>query len=278
MHLLIATITLVAAGCRQTTPMSASGALVPLSPSTGSAAPTFQPFGGQTRVTPPPAGSFSAPNNYLGGAAPLGQMGNPQAAVGGIAAVQNPTYGPTSTGPGAIGSGVQQTGWTETGATVAPPINPNAGAYGPAPGGMAPGPIVPSRDPRSGGMQVIDLTGAPSPPGYRPNFVPQAGFSTPSISRRDFSQPPGFAPIQSVQAPPANNFASVNSAPAAVIAGVPQFEPRQPAVGQSPAGQYPVETGGNLRPVNAPPALGPVSPQAAGQPSNLPWRSPGAQY
>jgi hypothetical protein len=282
MHLLIATITLVAAGCRQTSPTSASGALVPLSPGTGSAAPTFQPFGGQTRVTPPPAHSFSQPNNYLGGTTPVGQMVNPSAAVGGLAAVQNPApYGPTSAGPGVIGSGVQQTGWTETGASVAQPINPNSGAYGPgavAPGGMAAGPIVPQRDPRSGGMQVIDLTGAPVPPGYRPNFVPQTGFVTPSISQRDFSQPPSFAPIRSVQAPQTNNFASANPAPASAIAAVPQFQPRQAAGGQPMAGAYPAATGGNLTPTHAAPALGNAPPATAAQPSNLPWRSPGTQY
>ena len=277
MHLLIATITLVAAGCRQTSPTTANGALVPLSPSAGSAAPTFQPFGGQTRVTPPPPGSFSVPNNYLGGGTPVGHMGSPSAAVGGIAAVQNPgSYGPNSTGPGVIGSGVQQTGWTETGATVAQPINPNSGAY--APGPIAAGPIAPVRDPRSGGMQVIDLTGAPAPPGYRPNFVPQTGFSTPSISQRDFSQPPSFAPIRSVQAPQANSFTSVNSAPGGAIAAVPQFQPRQAAGVQPTASQNPAAAGNALTPVNAAPALGSAPSPTTGQPSNLPWRSPGAQY
>ena len=155
MHLLTATITLVASGCRQTTPTAASGALMPLSPNSGSAAPTFQPFVGQTRVTPPPTGSYSVPNNYLGGV-PTSQMGNPAAAVGGYAAAQNqPLYGSPATGSQVIGSGVQQTGWTETGANVAQPTAPNSGTF--APGGY-PSAAAPARDPRSGGMQVIDMT------------------------------------------------------------------------------------------------------------------------
>ncbi len=290
MHLLTATITLVASGCRQTTPTAGSGALMPLTPNSGSAAPTFQPFVGQTRVTPPPTGSYSVPNNYLGGV-PTSQMGNPAAAVGGNAATQNPPiYAPSAAGQQVIGSGVLQTGWTETGTNVAQPTAPNSGTF--APGGY-PSAAAPARDPRSGGMQVIDMTGAPAPPGYRANVVPQAGFNTPTISHRDFNQPPSFAPIRSIQAPQQSDFAGANSPPAGVIAGVPQFEPRQlantqAAPQQNPTGQYPTQqyptqqypasAGGNLTPVGSAPPLNPVTPQGSAPTDSLPWRSPGAQY
>ncbi len=243
MQLLFAAIMMVTTGCRQTTGTTAGGPLVPLSPNNAATTPALVPFGGPTRVTPPPTGSYTVPNNYMGGSAPISQL--PPTAVGGFAAAGgNPV----------IGSGVQRAGWTETGSNFQGPGN-SVVTYG----------VNPSSNLRSGGMQVIDLTGAPSPPGYRAPVAPPANFGTP----QNFPSQPGFGaqqnqwngpasvvPIQSVPAPSRGNLAGAG------VAG--------PSTEVARSREFPPSSSGNLAPINS------AAPSNNGQ--NLNWRRPGTQF
>ena len=163
---LSAAFLVIACGCRQTTaPMF--GGLNPtgasLSPATGltpvapGQTPVLGPlggtgpFGGATRVTPPPTGSFSSGNSNPGAIAPTTGYGSPAAyapqsfnsqsfgtsqrfgtqGVGNAGRLENQFAGPRNQ---AIGSGVlqtsasgpndaisnQQAGWTETGTMLNP--------------------------------------------------------------------------------------------------------------------------------------------------------------
>ncbi|NND98409.1 MAG: hypothetical protein HKN47_13895 [Pirellulaceae bacterium] len=154
----------ISTGCRQTTGTVQSG-LTPVSPlsSTNQLAPVrsasaIGPFGGSTRVPPPPTGGYSVPNNYMGGASPYGQTSNNQINSGGFA------------------SNGQSGGWTQSGAnTFASPgnsFNANANIQNQMAIDNIGQPIAASgQRPQSGGMRVIDMTAAPAPPGYRPSNV-----------------------------------------------------------------------------------------------------------
>lgn len=248
-QLSLAAIVFVVGGCRQTNGTTA-GPLMPmggLSPVTPGQAPILGPFGGTTRVTPPPTGSFS-PSGTLGNIAPA------------------PGYGPAPSGyapqvnSGAfnqpIGSGVQtasafgqpamnqHANWTETGATL-----PN-NSYSQG------------RDPRAAGMQVIDLTGSPNPPNYRPSTfqTPQAmnnasPIISPSMmpagqvaqSAQQFLQPMNSQPM---------NRAVYSAAPFPTTS--PQFESRTTA---SPL-----------------PRASTASLPNPNEDSTLNWRRPGSQF
>ncbi len=155
--LLLAAVSLISSGCRQTTGPANNGPLTPLgtlSPVGQGQAPVLGSFGGQTRVTPPGTGSYVAPNNYMGGA-PLGQTNAGVNPAGGFASQ------PSS---GVIGSGVQVAGWTETNSVIQSPNTFGTPSFGSNPSAGS--------DPRSGGMQIIDLTARTAPPGYRPLAAP----------------------------------------------------------------------------------------------------------
>lgn len=329
---LSATIAFAASGCRQTAPTAATGALTPLAPTTGSAAPSFQPFGGQTRVTPPPTGSYSVPNNYLGGSPPIGQLrGN--AAVGGIATngnfpgasvaaggatlnpVNTPAGGfgsPSPIGAQPVGSGVRQTGWTETGANVPSTERaPAGGNLSPLPSGMAPArfapapQVTPARDPRAGGMQVIDLTSAPAPPGYRTDQFPlqQMPLQQPTAAQQPIAaqQPPPYQPYPVSQAasgmpgyaeatpaitPIANGAGTQPVTPVQynALASTTDLAPIRPAgpsnnpasLAQVPTFQARQPQSSELAPVTTPPNLQPMSATSVEQSSSLAWRRPGA--
>ncbi len=144
--LLLTAVSLIASGCRQTAGPANTGPMTPigpLSPVGQGQAPVLGPFGGTTRVTPPGTGSYGAPNNYMGGVAPQANAGvNP---AGGFASQPS---------AGVIGSGVQAAGWTETNSNFQ---SAGANAGGAPTFGINPSP---ASNPRSGGMQIIDLTGA----------------------------------------------------------------------------------------------------------------------
>ncbi|MCG8652450.1 MAG: hypothetical protein MI861_21595 [Pirellulales bacterium] len=279
----------ILAGCQQTpaTPV-VGGPLVPLSPNSASSVPTLRPFGGQqTRVTPPPTGAVSIPNNYLGGVAPAGQASLAPLG-GGFAAVG--TSQP-------IGSGVRQTGWNQAGAPL-----PSGNLSGPGPGvggsgtrnfGGAANP----NDPRRGGMQVIDLTNAPQPPGYQGGFAPQQNFgpSQPNFTPQQYYVPPqnlntqpNGGVIRTIQTPTARQFAdAIAPGPSAVVPGPSAVAPGPSAVvAQTPGGNS--NSIGNLVPLNAAPLNGNTGVVTApstqpinggvGQSSNLPWRTPGSQF
>lgn len=232
---LLLTVALLA-GCRQTTGVNSAGPLVPVNPlaPTGNSAsltplnsgqtPVLGPFGGATRVTPPPSGSYSAPNNYMGG----GQVSAPAMQPGmGIAQSNSMSMNPNHGGVNnqwdggwnaPIGSGVQQTGG----------ISPSPQSYGTqnfqnqgntVPGGYPNQPSFPPSQPgasgiRSGGMQPIDLTGAPSPPGYQPQMRSFPSSQQPNLTPAPVPQSntsPTWRTPQIIVAPSQANIATAPS-------------------------------------------------------------------
>ena len=97
--LLFSAISILSIGCRQTSGPSAAGSMSPAAQS-----PTFNPFGGATRVTPPPGGTSAAQNPYIGG--PPGQTNTAVGVANGFAAAAVPG----ATAP-VVGSGVQPAGF-----------------------------------------------------------------------------------------------------------------------------------------------------------------------
>ncbi|WP_145390349.1 hypothetical protein [Stieleria neptunia] len=195
-HVLLSAATLlVLAGCRNTTstpvsPLGGSSMLSPLSPVQGTATlspiqPTsgFGTFGAPTRVPPPPTGSYRSPGNYnapsnygapTGNYAPSGSASSGSSPSGASLGSNGMTRGLTDlnapaayNGGAGFDSGVRQTGWVGEssrgnagfGSGVDPRLSP---ANQPTPA------TDPAASPRAGGMQVIDLTHAPYPPGYVP--------------------------------------------------------------------------------------------------------------
>ena len=326
--LLMSAVSFVAVGCRQTTGPSTAGPTGPLSPVATGQTPTLNPFGGPTRVTPPSTGSFSAPNTYIGG--PPGQANVAPIAPSGFAAA--PGQAPVGSGVQPT-SGVQAAGWTETGSNVANPTtqsgfgansftpSPSAGTVAPsafgstapsafgstAPsafGSTAPsafGSTAPSTagspaaptSPQLGGMEVIDLTGAPPPPGYQPtqpNYQPSAPGVAPmgAPTSSGFQAPPSNVPAGQSGFQPSTGFQS--AAPAA------SYQPQpQPATGyptqQSFQSVPEAEIAARMNPIPAPntpaaaptttgPSTDPVNSDSFqnGSSANLPWRRPGTSY
>ena len=316
--LLLSAVSLAALGCRQTTGPSTAGPTGPLSPVSAGQAPSLNPFGGATRVTPPSTGSFSSPNAYIGG--PPGQAGLAPTAPGGLATAPNPGFA-TASGQAPIGSGVQAAGWTETGSGVAtagptaqqgfgsnsfaPNAPSNANGVAPAAFG-SPAPTTPT-SPQLGGMQVIDLTGAPPPPGYHPSQAPP-GYQPSQV-------PPGYQPAQTQGYQPAapSGFQAPTSTPPPTIPSSPSgsqpatsFQTTPPATGfqQQPATTYPNQSGfqsvpeaeiaARMTPIpttthsvippvpngsTTGPSTDPIGSSTLQSPSSdLPWRRPGTTY
>jgi hypothetical protein len=290
--LLLTILSLAASGCRQTTPSGAGATTVgPLTPVNSGQSPTLGPFGGPTRVTPPSTGAFATPNNYLGGTGPAGQANL------GISPGIAPQPG------GVIGSGVQVAGWAETSPGIAPVQQPM-------------GTPATARDPRLGGMQVIDMTRSASPPGYRPapqNFsapMPAVAPTNPNWQQSQPSQPFQNQQFQSqpfqnqqFQGQPLQNQSFQNqqfqgqpyqgqpvqtqggvraviTPGAAEIAGR-GLTPVPSAPGQYPINQAPVDP--NYPRTATGPTVGPStepvnSGNLNGSQTDLPWRRPGTQY
>ncbi len=191
-------------GCRQTTTGIAGTQLTPVSPlaPNNSLFPApgsgIGPMGGSTRVPPPPTGSVGMPaNNYLsnGVTSQVNQFGTSSD----LASVPN---------HGVVGSGVQNAGWTETGANVSPtamsPVGYNDPAWASNVTPQTSSPLAASQPTMSnmtmGGMQVIDLTTSPPPPGYpmayqgapyqQPLQYPQAQYSQAQIPQAAYSPSP----------------------------------------------------------------------------------------
>lgn len=281
--LISSTLLLIACGCHQATGPTGVGMLSPvgsLAPVSPGQSPALGPFGGPTRVTPPGTGAFSTPNNYLGGVIPNNQA-RTTIASGGVLAL-----GGAPGNSDVIGSGVQVAGWTETNSQITS-NSPDSQQLG--------SPVIPqtsvrssnSRDPRSGGMQVIDLTGAPNPPGYRPsnarNFNP-AMYAQPYAAAvyepaTNQAWQPSDPPLINPQ--PATNNLSPNPVqvashtltpmpqpPEEYPINAPRFQSNFPGVSSPAAPPLPAST-----PI---PSTTPI-PSAA-QPKNLSWRRPGTQY
>ena len=293
-------------GCQQTTgtspltPIGPLGSVAPLSPvSGGTAANSLSPLGQPTRVPPPPTGSYSAPNNYMGGAPAVSQLVQPVAPYDSFSRV--------APDPAIIGRGVAPTTYLETNRvdrTLAPSSAP-------------PQTSVPSS---LDGMRVIDMTQAPAPPGYRSSFqpsIPQNGNGSTlspqaSTSQGQAAQSYGGSNLSGAYAPsgdfPPQN---IHPAPTARPSSIPMQNnqlqdihvPRPGEIAVSPSGsayQRSVEAGASatiasrefpLQPSpNEPsfrgssqfsqqgPSTDPVDNSFENQPANLPWRRPGTQY
>ncbi len=224
-------------GCRQTAGPTAGGSMSSGSMSPAMQSPSFNPFGGSTRVSPPPPNAAAAPNPYIGG--PPGQTNAVQGTAGGFVSAA-PAAGAPGMAVGApgmsgqvVGSGVQPAGFVGAG------TNPTAqagfattdGTLGPASGGVAPASYATTAPAnvnpfRAGGMQVNDLTRAPSPPGYQAPAAYQAPVQN------------NPAPVQPVFAPA--------SAPIIPASGGPQWEVFRPVIwhcdgGADAMGRMPVQ-------------------------------------
>ena len=272
--LCLGTLLFASTGCRQTNgsfgsslfgsnapaanPFSPSGALTPMAPGQTPVLGTFQgvgPFGGSTRVSPPPTGSFSAPNNYGGSATPSLNIpafqsssnltppsfqSNPQQALA-SGNLSRP-----------IGSGVQPAGWTETTANV--PSHANSIGSRDISSDL--------RDPRAGGMQIIDMTGAPNPPGYRPAFSNSVqGYPSQNrLANPNANSLPFAAPYAARQTANTSRQQAFPLPASSVARKIPRFESRNdhPAYTSLPA----ADSNSNVRTADT---------------NNLTWRRPGTR-
>ncbi len=269
---LVLSIALLTIGCQQTP--NASSQLTPL----GTLAPAPQlapvsttstgtgPFGGRTRIAPPGTGSYAVPNNYMGGTAPVGQLGVNQRPLDSFSS----------------NSGVRAAAFAES----ASPSGVAPTSFG---AGFAPQPTP--LQPQLGGMRVHDLTGAPSPPGYRTE-APVMMQNQP-IPRQ---APGGFAPsanpnaFQSQPIQSAPRVPMPNRIPGADIANQPNgnrqvfsIAERPDAVGVSseapiqPSPMQPSFNGASQFQSHAP-STEPVNNGVQSQSPDLPWRRPTAAY
>ena len=289
--LLFTTVLITSIGCRQTFGPSTAGSVPPGSISPAAQSPTFNPFGGATRVTPPPAGTSAAQNPYIGG--PPGQTNFVSGTANGFAAVP----GAGTTAP-VVGSGIQPAGFVGSDAGVAPATQAGFGTNRFSssvgtnmPSGVAQtgyGAAVPSSTNaiRAGGMPVNDLTRAPLPPGYRgasqgspqpmpPTYQPSVSTLAPTAFGPNVApMQPAFTPVLPPSVP-TNGFA-----PAVNVNGFQQ--PQQGATLQrwQRTGTSPVpaaEIASHMVPVT--PGTAPAAPTAQGDTdrSDLLWRRPGSQ-
>jgi hypothetical protein len=245
-------------------------------------------MGQPTRVPPPATGSYSAPNNYMGGSPPIGQVNNQAAPYD--------SFSSSVSGTGPVGSGVSPTAYVEQ--------NASSGALSPLDSTSQP-----SLSPTLGGMRVIDMTQAPPPPGYYPQYqapqlqgqqYPQAypsvqnpnvqnfggqnavGIQQPSydIPQQSYDASQNGYPMQTIQVPGPAEIASgqgalriqpnVGYGPSASIASGHEF-PLQPSVTE------PSFQAGNQFPPSQP-STDPIGNGFETQQDNLPWRRPGTQY
>ena len=293
---LITTVLSAGSGCHQRpapiagAPTTPIGPLAPAAPNAGAVGPSLGPFGAPTRVPPPATGSYSTPNNYLGGAAPGGQAFSPNPRAPSFASAPSrlqPLGAPAAAAPlPSTGSGVRQTGWTDTahaatGASSAPPFPADDPAH-----------------PRLGGLPVNDLTGAPPPPGYyrsSPAPVAGGGYAGGAPRFRGYRQP-SAATGSTFAAPTGQSLAPVGAAPAAVSVdgaasapapvsapSLPQWRGEDPSTAQARAAaqQHPGAAPPSTKPAPSAepaPSTEPTARSAAEDDSDLPWRRPGSQY
>ena len=301
--LLFAVSTTIFMGCRQTASPSISGAMPSGSMSPAMQSPTFSPFGGSTRVTPPPPNGSALQNPYIGG--PPGQTNAAPSTVGNFVSAAPSGSSPSGFGQ-VVGSGVQPATYMDT------PGNANSQANfvngtGSNPHGsgvatvahgshLAPANVNPFR---AGGMQVNDLTRAPLPPGYRPAAHAGTAHLVPTSARCVPSAPAGTsAPAPVVPAPivPAGGTGATLAANSNGISPISNSSLVQPVQGQQPQvwqGSYetqtqPAEIATRMVPVsgNSSDSILPAATQetvpAASQGSstndstNLMWRRPGS--
>ncbi|MCC9602626.1 hypothetical protein LOC67_18915 [Stieleria sp. JC731] len=201
---------LLICGCRNTTtgavgplgqsttlaPVQGGIPLSPIQPTSGVSA-----FGSPTRVPPPPTGSYSVPGGY-GGSANYAPTNSSSAVPSGAAYNQaGLTRGVTDLTNGNAGydNSIRQTGWVSETPQALPTQQ------------FAPAPLAtPTDSIRSGGMQVIDLTGSPYPPGYvppqnRPGVYDASTYGTSTYGTSTYSGSNSVALPQSAPYPNAVN-------------------------------------------------------------------------
>jgi hypothetical protein len=191
-----------------------------------------------------------------------------------------------------IGSGVQVAGWNSSNYDAY--ANQQAFAQsqigsGRIGSGIGPNPNVDPnyRGPVSSGMRVIDLTGAPNPPGYRP--------SQPSFTSPNWQQQPGQFQSPNFQAPgfqsqPFNsqqfNSQQINPQGRAPVFQKPTFEDGVRTITVPPRGEIAGNSFGAASPGSFPrtaTAPGPSTEPIGNPPSNqtqgnLMWRRPGTSF
>ncbi len=254
--LFLAAMAITATGCRQTTATipggpAPAGALAPVNPGQ---MPTLGPFGGNTKVAPPPTGSYHPAGGHIGATAPVAQ---PYLGPGPVGAPVG------STTNGTVGSGVQVAGWNETNAVV--PTAGTAATFGANPSATS--------NPRSGGMNVIDLTGAPAPPGYRPSAVPAAPVYGGQPSPQNLVP---MGPNSAVVGQPQSGWQQPASPPP-----VAPFQPRQDPGTSYPVQPAPIQTSPPVSTTRTATTTGGPSTEPIDQSSasgNLDWRTPGSQF
>ncbi|TWT93337.1 hypothetical protein [Stieleria varia] len=190
-------LALLATGCRQTTGVTPGSPLTPVSPMVPSGMlspiqPTsaIGPMGGATRVPPPSTGSYTVPNNYMGGQASLAPSSNYAPQYQTNDGWRGDAVSPASASDfGTVGSGVQPAGGAAFSNGMGNSSQPNMyspDAYGNNNGSMVPNNISDQNNslgrPRTGGMQVIDLTNAPPPPGYRSSYGNDPQYNSPQFN------------------------------------------------------------------------------------------------
>lgn len=299
--LIVAVSSLSFLGCRQTAGPTAGGSMSSGSMSPAMQSPSFNPFGGSTRVTPPPPNTAVAPNPYIGG--PPGQTNAVQGTAAGFASAAPGVVAPANSGQ-VIGSGIQPAGFVGTGVTPTAQAgftsSDPSGVVAPTSyGATAPATVNPFR---AGGMQVNDLTQAPAPPGYQPpaGYQPSppndpAPIMTTPGQFGTAPTPPGFVPT-SAPITPASGGAATGVVPATNFTPIQQM-PIQPAQYQqpqawqgTPAAAVPdSEIASRMVPVNTASSSNPTTPviQSETSPapagtasstgsSDLMWRRPGS--
>lgn len=290
--LLTVTTLLVVTGCRNTTnmpgaplstssplsPMQGNAILAPLQPVSG-----FGSTGASIRVPPPPTGAYSVPGSYGApstfGTPPTGAVIPSGLSPSGTTLGANGvTRGVTDLTPGipvpmaGATSGVQQTGWVGQGGTN---ITPTAYGGVPAPQTLAPqtqpppttGPVL---GPRSGGMQVIDLTGSVGPPGYvAPPSYPSSGMVPQSV--------PYLPPVQTAPSVPSNQFPVVQPSGSTFVSSSNSV-PSTTSFGAMPTIQTASRPNGVALPSTEPFPAAPIPSAVNAGSDQLQWRRPSPQF
>ncbi|WP_149499740.1 hypothetical protein [Roseiconus lacunae] len=293
----IATATIMAGGCRNTTtapvgplgqsttlaPVQGGVPLSPIQPTSGISA-----FGAPTRVPPPSTGSYTVPGGY---GSPSGSTYAPNPSTSSVPSGAHYgqagfTSGVTNLSPtGNLSSPVRQTGWVADDPQGLP-VQP---AY------QAP-PATPASAIRSGGMQVIDLTGSPYPPGYvppqnRPGVsFDSTGASLPQTAPYPNATGSNFTQTQYTQtqysAPPQYNLQSQWSGPDqtqnAISSGNAALGQPQNSTFVSSSNSFSdqsAEHTASLPPANLPSANLPTTdPLVPADDSSLQWRRPSPRF
>lgn len=271
-------------GCRNTTntamsPLGSAGPLSPLAPVQGTAPlspiqPTsgFSTTGAPTRVPPPPTGSYNSSVSTYSGPANYGATSNWDLNSGNLYAASGVTPNGATIGSTGITHGVTELNplRTPTGVSGNVPVSQSvsqAGWIGDDPVGSQTS-VSPANslagnasNVRAGGMQPIDLTSVPYPPGYVP---PQQ--RNPSTDIPQTIPYPQALPAQSAPA-------SYTAAPNVPLGQSTNWTTERTADALS----SPVQTAGRISNANLP-STEPYQSDLANDSEPLQWRRPSPRF